>query len=288
MRSFKIFICTWVILSSSIIWANDLVIYPAADSSEYNRYQDLINLLEVILEKSTEKYGAYTLKASEGYINESRSITAVSQDSGLLTLTWSAAVKETTNTLLAVHIPTRKGILGYRLFLINKKDQAKFSTVNSLEDLKKLTVLQGPGWKDIQVFQKNNIAVVEGSNYEGLFQMIDNGRVDFFSRGITEIFPELEERKDKLANLAIEETIALYYPWPYYYWVNKQNTRLKDRLEYGFSIITEDGTMDELFNNNYGDLIEQADLKNRKLFKIDNPFLWDEIPLENKNLWYEL
>jgi len=264
----------------------DLVIYPKSDSTD-NRFTDLIELLEMALEKTKEEFGPYKLRPSKSKMTEPRIKISVKEGSNKVNILWNTPTKENIKHFLPVNFPPRKGILGYRIFIINKKDQDKFSNIKTLEELKKLEVLQGLGWGDVAVFKANNFKVKVGSNYEGLFKMMDLGRVDYFSRGITEAFVEVNNRMDKLKNLKVEESILLYYDWPYYFLLNKKNTRLKKRLERGFDLAVKDGSRDKHFNKWYKKYIDQARLKERKIFRIKNPLIWEGINLEKKEYWYK-
>ena len=95
--------------------------------------------------------------------------------------------------------------------------------INTLEELKKLKVGQGHVWNDVKVFKANDFKVVTGPDYEGLFDMLSAERFDYFSRGINEAPKEYDERKARLPNLFIEESILLYYPWPKYFFTSNNS-----------------------------------------------------------------
>lgn len=200
---------------------------------------------------------------------------------------WNAPTKEAVKDFLPINFPTRKGILGYRVFIINKENILQFKNVEKVEDLKKLILLQGPGWADVEIFKENNFNVIEGGDYEGLFGMMSKQRADYFSRGITEAFEEVESRKKKFKNLFVEESILLYYDWPFFFLVNKNNEKLKKRLETGFNRAIKDGSRDMLFDKYYSEHIKRAKIKSRKIFKIKNSNLWEGIDRNKSNYWLE-
>jgi hypothetical protein len=119
-----------------------------------------------------------------------------------------------------------------------------------------------------------------------LFEMLMHGRIDYFSRGINEAPVELAARKSKFPDLALEETILLYYPWPKFFYVNKDNAKLAQRVERGLKLMIADGSLDRLFIKYNQQPMDMVNLKNRKLFKIDNPLLPKTVLVEQKNLWY--
>jgi hypothetical protein len=55
------------------------------------------------------------------------------------------------------------------VYLIRKEDQAKFSAIKTLADLRKNTIGQGAGWLDVKILKHNGFNVVTGSDYDGLF-----------------------------------------------------------------------------------------------------------------------
>ncbi|WP_163835570.1 hypothetical protein [Spartinivicinus ruber] len=146
-------------------------------------------------------------------MNEAR-YTELLVEGKLLTLIWTSVTEDIEKQLLPIRIPVRKGILGYRIFLIRVQDKDKFEAISNLNQLKKMKVGQGHFWNDVKVFKANGIKVVTGSNYEGLFGMLSEGRFDYFSRGFNEAPIEYEARKHKYPNLHIEQKLLLYYPWP--------------------------------------------------------------------------
>src|SRR5690606_26443337 len=63
---------------------------------------------------------------------------------GRLDLAWIASDKELEETLRPIRIPLFKGLLGYRIFIINKDNQFKFDGIETLDELKrKITMGQG-------------------------------------------------------------------------------------------------------------------------------------------------
>lgn len=146
------------------------------------------------------------------------------------------------------------------------------------------------GWQDVKVWRANGFKVVEGNNYNGLFDMTVKRRFDFFSRGIVEIINEYEQRKDQMPDLHIEETISVFYPWPFYFYFTKseQGKKLAARVEEGLLSLFEDKeAFDPIFLKYNGEALKRHNLKSRKIFRIENPLLSPETPLDDKRLWYD-
>src|SRR5690606_7908135 len=113
-----------------------------------------------------------------------------------LDVMWLASSQEAEDTLLPIRFPLLKGLLGYRVSIINPNNQAKFSAVRTMADLKTLTFGQGYGWPDVDTLRSNGLQVVVTSKYENLFYMVEGGRFDGFPRGVLEPWVELRSRQE--------------------------------------------------------------------------------------------
>lgn len=270
------------------VFAEELtVIYsPSHVSKDDTRFNYAISLLTYVLNKTIATHGPFKIKPAKG-MNVGRAIEFLKKhDENTVNVIWTTSSKERENSLLPIRIPIRKGLLGYRIFLIKKEDQKIFSNIQTVEQLKQLTVGQGHIWNDVIVFKENDFSIVTGPNYEGLFRMLLKGRFDYFSRGVNEAPSEYESRKEMHPNLAIEDSILLYYPWPKYFFTSKKNIKLAQRIEQGLNMMIEDGSFDALFLKYHKEDIERVNLKDRKLFRINNPLLPKTAPLEQKDLWF--
>lgn len=263
-----------------------------AETMRYTYYPDTHynyhwELLKAALEKTKDKYGPYTIE-HEIFMNERRQMLALTNEQ--ITVMVQAASRDFEQRFTPVRIPLDKGLLGYRVFLIDKADQPKFSTVKTLDDLRKLTVGQGVGWQDGKVWRANGFKVVEGESYEGLFSMLLSHRFDFFSRGIVEVVDEYKKHKEQMPQLHIEETICVYYPWPYYFYFppTAYGRKLAARVQEGLLKVFADKTVfDPIFYKYQGFALKLYNLKKRKLFVLKNPLLSPETPLNDKRLWYD-
>jgi len=290
MKPILCILSVWtLVFGVTIACAQEMVyIYHSPESKDDVRYNYHWEVLKAALEKTKKEYGPYIMKPSVR-MSEKRQVEELKKGEKL-TILIKAASQEHESMFIPVRIPLDKGLIGYRVFLIHKDDQPAFSAIKSLEELEKFSVGQGLGWSDVKVWQANGFKVVEGSDYEGLFAMTVNRRFGFFSRGIVEIIGEYEQRKNKMPDLHIEETIAVYYPWPFYFYFPKseQGRKLAIRVEKGLLELFEDKkTFDPLFLKYHGEALKRHDLKNRKVFRIKNPLLTPETPLNDERLWYD-
>ncbi len=268
----------------------EMVVYHwRPESGLDTRFEYHIELLRTALEKTTRQYGPAKLEPAKDVMNPIRILKMLVNGIDGIDVAFGPTSSEYEKLLIPVRIPLDKGLLGYRIFLIHKQDQPRFSAITRLDELRDLKVGQGMGWNDVSIYEHNHFTVITGSTYEGLFEMLLKGRFDYFARGVEEAYPEYAARKDTMPDLHVEESIVLYYPFPRYFWVsnNEKGEILRERLTTGMEMMIQDGTFDQIFRKYKGETIKRANLKNRTLFTIENPFLPETVPLDRPELWYD-
>lgn len=238
-----------------------------------------IKVLTLALKKSGVEY---TMAAFPAEMAQSRALMQLAQGHDI-TITWTMTSKEREQGLLPIRIPIDKGLLGWRLFLINKKDQAEFAKVKSLTDLKLHTAGQGHDWPDTAILQSSGLSVQVAPKYDNLFRMLQVRRFDYFPRSVMEIWDE--QKRFAQNGVVVEETLLVQYPAPYYFFVNKNDKALASAIENGLNIAIKDGSFDVLFNQAFGDAILRAHLNTRTRLQLNNPLLPAETPLSRKELW---
>ncbi len=262
-------------------------IYNGPESPEDHRYSYHWLVLHEALEKTLAKYGPYRME-SASYMNEDRQAFELQNQGGKLTVLIRGDTMDYESKFEAVWHPIDKGLLGYRVFLIRREDQPHFTSATTLNDLRRFSIGQGSGWKDIEILRTNGLKVVAGGDYAGLFPMLANHRFDLFSRAVEEVTDEYSQQKDQFPNLAIEQNLLLYYPIARYFWFAKsaEGRRLAERVREGMSLMVADGTLDRLFAASHEKLFAELHLATRKLFVLQNPFAGSQVPLADKRLWY--
>ncbi|MFM9436757.1 hypothetical protein ACFDR9_003842 [Janthinobacterium sp. CG_23.3] len=272
------------LLSTAALGAGLKVTYPAYETAGDTRFNDLMEIMRTALEKTTAEFGPFELEASSEKMNEERTLSEL-KNGKVVNIAWSSTSSDKEQDLLPIRIPLRKGILGYRVALIQADKQAEIDKITTLAELKKLTIGQGTGWGDVKLYESNGFNVTT-AKYDDLFKMTATGRFDLFPRGISEAFAEQERNVKANPNLVVEKNILIYYPWPYYFFFNKSDTVLQKRMEAGIRKMIKDGSFDVIFKKYNGKAIAQANLKGRKIFRIKNNLLPKETPFEDPTLWF--
>jgi len=286
-QSAAIYLITFACAHTAVC-APMVYIYNAPESDLDQRYVYHWEILRTALKRTRDKYGVYEMRPS-GFMTEERQAFELKKGTGKLTIMYLSTIPDFERNLVPIRIPVDKNLGGYCIFLIRKENAAKFHEVRTLDDLRKFSYGLGLGWIDVDILKSNRFKVVTGSSYEGLFEMTQAGRFDVFLRAAVEVLDEFEERKNRLPDLAIEDTICFYYPLPMYFWFSKtdEGKRLATRAEEGMWMMIKDGTFDKIFDKYQRWKIEKLRLKERKLFKIGNPFLGPETPFNDKRLWFD-
>lgn len=243
--------------------------------SKYDASQEYpLTLLKFVLDKSGVPY---TISYSEvGITTQARDVYRLKNNEGI-NIGWYGTSPELEHELVPIRFPIWRGLLGYRIFIINKKDQPLFDKVNSLEDLQKLSGDQGIGWSDIQILENAGLKQT-ATQYDLIFAKIDSGRSDYFARGITEAFREVELRHSEYPNLAVEKHLLLVYPFAGFFFTNKQNPELAKALEEGFRKAYADGSFKRFFYSHpiVKAVLEKADIDGRTRIDIPNPIMTPE------------
>lgn len=261
--------------------ATEPVVYAWAESmAKDTRGHYPIELLKLALAKSGKNFSAKPSKLDQP---QWRTLRHLEMGRGM-DVVWTFTTPERENSLLPIRIPIDRGLLGWRLLLIKQSDAQIFAEMTQPDQLKTLRSGQGHDWPDYPILKHNGFKVTPSSSYEGLFQMLTLGRIRYFPRSLTEIQPELENRPQM--PLMIAPQWVIYYPAPLYFFVKKDRSDLAAAIEYGLLMAMKDGSMRSLFERHFGTAIVNADLKNRKVVRLQNPLLTAETPLQNTDLWF--
>jgi hypothetical protein len=245
----------------------------------------VLQILKLAISKSDQAQ-RYQYKAYDSFITEARLFEMVKDNK--ISVMWAGTQEKYETELLPIRIPVLKGLLGHRIFIIRKGEQAKFNQVNSLQQLQQIPLGQGRFWGDTTVLKHNQMSVVAPVKYASLFYMLEGGRFDFFPRAVHEPWSEVEARPE--LNLTVENDILLIYPFAMYFFVNRDNTELAKSIETGFLAAIDDGSFNALFFNHpmIQDALNQANLQQRRVFRLSNPDMSPDTPVNDKRLWLDL
>lgn len=279
-----IFLLVFSCVGSSVHSMDEIRVVPG-QSEKDTRHNYPNRILKAALDATIETDGPYTLAYAPGRMTRKRALDEL-KAGVLINVQEAPTQEEWENTLIPIRIPVRKGLLGYRLFLVKKGNLKKFREVKTIEELKVLKAGLGAQWSTTIVMKGLGFPVVLGSKYEGLFTMLNENRFDYFPRGISEIYEEFESRKVQYPDMRIEPTKVLYFTTPTYFFVSPRYPQLADRIKRGLLAIIENGVLDTEFYVEYGDYIKKSKLESRIILKVENKLLSKETPLGQSKFWY--
>jgi hypothetical protein len=146
---------------------------------------------------------------------------------------------------------------------------------------------QGRFWSDTPILEASGIPVIKPVNYPNLFHMLDGERFDYFPRAVHEPWAEVQNSP---LSITVEKELMLVYPMPLYMFTAKNNKALADVIAYGLRKGIDDGTFDKLFMANPAirEALELTNMSGRRVFRINNPGLSAETPLNDTSLWFDI
>lgn len=272
------------LLYSPFLFSSEIKIISPRSNYDTNYYY-FYDLLNIILQKSEKEYGKSKLKLT-GVKQQGRALEELKEGENI-DIHWIGTNLKREKELLPIRIPLIKGLLGYRVFITHKNKIELFNNISTFTELKRLKACQGSHWPDTKILENSSIKVIKNTNYELLFLQTAKNRCDYFPRGLNEAYTEITSRKELYPSLVLYDDIILYYPFPMYFFVNKNNHSLKQRIEETLFKMIEDGSFDKFIktHKNTRDLFPLSRFKGAKIFELINPFLSKEADIKNKSLW---
>jgi hypothetical protein len=271
-----------VITSVTAQAASWQITYPRSlvDNSANDDYP--LKLLALALQQTGVNY---ELLASNRYLSQGKVLSKL-KDNREINVVWSMTDIQRENDLLPIRIPIYKGLIGWRLLLIREDMAERFKYIQTLENLLKLTPLQGNDWPDTKILQFNGFEVITAENQNVLFDMVLNAQGDFYPRSVIEIWQELNNHLSA-TKLQVQPTLGIRYPAAFYFFVNKKSRPLANLIRTGLEKAIKNGKFDELFMESHKAFIKKADLQNRQFYSLENTFLPPDTPLDRKELWFQ-
>ena len=239
-----------------------------------------VALLHLALEKSSTNIVA---KPSNYVMSQFRTLKQLELNQGI-DVVWTMTNPEREEQLHAIRIPMDRGLIGYRLLVINDEDSERFETLPHAANLKQMLTVQGLDWPDFTILQANGFQLTSSNNFDGMYPMLLKKRVKFFPRSITEVWPELDLHQGQ--GLIVSPRWALHYPAALYFFVRHRDTELAAAIERGLETALKDGSFKALFLEHFQEAITKADLKNRHIVELTNPTLPLRTPLQRPELWF--
>lgn len=277
------FIFIFIFFYTNLFGKNEIKIIPPQ-----SKFDTSHKYFFTLLKKALKKNSNYTSITFSKRMEQGRALIEL-KNNKKIDVYWAGTSIKRQKELRAIKIPLLKGLLGFRVLVINKDDEKKFDNITTINQLKKLTACQGTYWPDTYILENSNFNVIKNTNYESMFLQVSKKRCDYFPRGIHEGYSEVLKRTNEYPSLMLYDKIIIYYPFPMYFFVSKENEFLAEKIQKGLIKMIKDGSFDKH--------LEQSDItkhifpikkwSNKKIFKIENPYLSKEINIYDSKYWID-
>lgn len=230
-------------------------------------------LLALALELSRARYGPYRIVQQREETVIRRQLLELGRSQGKgpgLSVAVAMPTQEWMDGALAVRVPIMRGLSSLRFFLGVASQQAAYDEVRTLEDLKRLTIGQGPGWSTVRILQDHGFKVVFGGAHPTLIPMLHAGRYQLLMRSIFEVQPELRAQQAAHPGLRIVDRFAVYTYMPMYFFVSRSQPELAERITHGLKLAYANGAVDALFRQYFGDSLRLLKEKRPQFFRLTN------------------
>ena len=241
-------------------------------------------LLELALARTQSDAGALRLTPYAEDITQNRGMLLL--ESGAIDVIALGTNQDREKKLLPIKIDILRGIVGFRLLVIRARDQARIAQMDDRTLRTQLVFGLNSQWADLPILRANDFAVQTSSSHENLFGMLAAGRFDAFPRGLNEARRELDARRQRYPQLALETSKALFFPYPVYFWVKRDNAALARRIERGLSLALADGSFRRLFESYHAAEIAALKQEKRHVIRLDNPILPAGTALPDTSWWW--
>lgn len=203
----------------------------------------------------------------------------------LIDVLWTVSTPERERQLRPVRVPIDRGLIGWRVLLVERSALPRFRGVEDVGGLARLVGAQGHDWPDLAILRANGLEVLASPHYASLFDLLARGRIDYVPRGVGEVRPEASARA--AMGIVIEPNLLLHYPSALYFFVHPDNVALAAQLDRGLRLAHEDGSLGALFEQAFGEDLAALHLARRQRITLANPLLPAGTPLSHPGWWFE-
>lgn len=260
------------------IWAKEPIVYPQPEATGDRRGDYAVELLRLALKEAGVDAD---LRPSSTLMMQERTLTELKR--GTVQVMWTMTTQQRETEALPIRIPICKGLIGWRIPLVQASRGDLLASVHNLQQLAALDAGQSSDWPDTDILRANGLPVTTTVNYSGLFQMLGRQRFDYMPRSVAEIWDEAQSHQAD--GIVVDPHIVLHYKAAVYFFVAKHNTALAKAITTGLERALKDGQFNRLFDRFNAKAIEQARLSQRTVIELQNPLLPKETPLNRKELW---
>jgi hypothetical protein len=260
--------------------ASTMVIkYPKFENELDARHQYQRELIKLILEQTRAEFGDYKIEQTLSNNSGVKRHAILIGQGEQINLLWNSPGTVIAHAnVIPIPVDILRGLLGYRICLISRNNRVDFSSLTDVTSLQKISIGQGRGWSDVDIFHFNNIDLVLSPTLDSLLGMVAANRFDCLLLGAAEIEGIYQENIATMHMLTIEPSLAVYYDFPTYFYISEKFPKIAERFLKGMNMIQENGEFEQLFNRYYKNALEKLNMKSRHTICLRSPYL----PLANQ------
>lgn len=225
-------------------------------------------LLALALQLSSDRYGPYQLTQQREDTVIRRQLVELQQ--GHLSVAVAMPTREWLDGALPVRVPVMRGLASFRFFLGRESERPAYAAVRTADELRSLSIGQGPGWSTAALLQQGGFNVVYGGAHATLIPMLHAGRFQLLMRSVYEVGPELQAHGASHPGLCVVDDFAVFTYMPMYFFVARQQPQLAERLAYGLKKAYASGQLDRLFTRFFGDSLKLLANPRLRLIHVPN------------------
>ncbi len=247
-------------LKVRIIYQRDM------DPTQYVQW----HILELALKKSGQPYDLARSTMPTAPERSQRQLTLYGDEGNIF---WGGITPSREIEALVVNVPILRGLWQYQYLWVREDQLPRFEGLETMEDLAKFHVIQGPKWSTIPAFNLYGITPVEGDT-DNMPAMVARGRADVLPLSLFDT-PLARRKSLEEAGLTPVPGVMLVLPTDHFFVLDRNNQALHDALEEGLLRSFEDGSYAELLRTHptVKDLFDGLDLDNVRLIHMENPNL---------------
>jgi hypothetical protein len=275
----------WIafILPAFALAAGNTLVYPLHQADKDPQLPYVLDVLRLAIRESGVNY---RLMPSKEKMVQSREIADLQFNKGGIDIMWTMTSPEREQELLPIRVPIDRGLIGWRVGLVQQQRRELFDHVANIADLATFSAGQMHDWPDTAILRGNGLKVETTDQYESLFKMLSAGRFDYFPRSIIEVSDEYQSHT--ALELAIEPHVLIRYPTAFYFFVSRNRPDLAQALERGLQTAARDGQLKALFYRYFAGVLKALDVNHRVVIELKNPLLPPETPFDRPEYWYRV
>lgn len=263
------------------------IIIRSRQSEEDQSHDYFVSLLKLAMEKTADRHGPAKIIISNFNAPQGRALEELAAG-GTINVDWAGTNRRREALVRPIRIPLIGGLLGYRVPVITKIMVPKFKAIKSLYDLSRYTGIQGSHWPDADIMEEAGLKIHRVPEFGLMYSMLKTGRVDYFTRGINEVYSEVAEASD--GDLVAFDSLMVAYPLPMYFFTNHDDEALAQRIEEGLRLAIDDGSFRRFMENHpvTAPIFPISKYDDALIIVLKNSELPEATPLDDPTLWITL